>query len=102
LPGVAIVVGSTNDLKPASLICVRRKEGIPIRVEDAARRASRLRPRRGRADDARNYSGRRAGTTVPAPVWRVSATCGAVSRAPPSVARRDQPAVARQPAIGST
>jgi hypothetical protein len=27
-PGVAIAVGSTNDLNPASLICVRRKAGL--------------------------------------------------------------------------
>src|SRR5947208_6251140 len=48
LPGVAIAVGSTNDLKPASLIWVRRKAdpGKEVRGALAGRR------------EGRNYSGR--------------------------------------------
>src|SRR5499433_3690239 len=37
-PGVAIVVGSTNDLKPASLICVRRNSGC---LRESGSRAGR-------------------------------------------------------------
>src|SRR6185503_19936411 len=42
-PGVAITVGSTNDLKPESLICVRRKGDLRLRCFEAgsARREAR-------------------------------------------------------------
>src|SRR6478672_228378 len=55
-PGVAIDVGSTNDLKPASLICVRRKGDL----RDSCERGRSPRARRTHSEAAkklRNYSG---------------------------------------------
>src|SRR5579864_3670762 len=53
-PGVAIDVGSTNDLKPESLICVRRK-GVFERKRTAKAPAFRYEGRA--AKKSRNYSG---------------------------------------------
>src|SRR5690348_113626 len=54
-PGVPIDVGSTNDLKPESLICVSRKGDFSWRCDESA--AARSPGERRRAKRTRNYSG---------------------------------------------
>src|SRR5678815_4095571 len=53
-PGVAIAVGSTNDLKPESLICVRRKGDLRGSCERGE--SPRTQIAAGRRKKLRNYS----------------------------------------------